>query len=214
MTDTHPDEVDLFSYVEDDLGATRRDAVAAHVAACERCAADVRRLEAAREALRTAPLLELPPTRRQALMRELPPQPGRVRSPALSPKRLLAVLTPVAAVFAVVLVLTTGDDVREFGGGAGGGGAAQERAVPEAAGAEDSAAAPPASASAAPAPSALRLVAGPPERTAAFLRKRGYDARALKGSVRVRDVANVERLRRALLTLPPGPVPVFAERVR
>jgi len=115
-TTMHPDDLELFEYVEGDLDEARRLHVAAHLAACERCAAEVQLLEEGKQALRESPLLALPPKTKDALLRGLPRQVERERTPfSFSPRRLVAVLVPVAAVAIAVtaIVSTTGNGESE-----------------------------------------------------------------------------------------------------
>ena len=217
-TAMHPDDLELFEYVEGDLEPARRPEVAAHVAACGRCAEEVRFLEAGKEALRATPLLQLPQTRRKAILSGLPRQAERERRgfSFLSTKRLVAVLTPVAAVVAVVAILAS----------TGGNGESEEAAAPapqELARASKSADEPGAGAAeAAPAeaapvegapsfgaapPSALRAVSGTPDEVADFLRGRGFDASVVKGTVEVRG-AEPAALEQVLAELPDGGVQV------
>jgi anti-sigma factor RsiW len=103
---THPDDIDLFDYVEDDLPQARRAEIEAHLSACTVCSEQVSRVEAGRDALRGAQFMHLPSRRGEAIFMNLPTQvrgPGRRR--ALTPKQLIAVLTPVIAVAAVIGVL-------------------------------------------------------------------------------------------------------------
>ena len=60
MAEKHPNELELLSFVEEDLGTGARRDVAEHLVACRTCTEQVRRLEAGREALRSAPSLEPP----------------------------------------------------------------------------------------------------------------------------------------------------------
>jgi anti-sigma factor RsiW len=182
VTGTHPEEFELFDYVEGDVSGDRRAEIEVHLATCSSCADQVAQVEAGRDALRKAQFLHLPPRRRDAIFMNLPEQrraPGR--SPALSPKQLLAILTPVAAVAAVVVALvSTGDsgsssaDRAASGGAATAESAAQDAATPE---------------------SGSRLfkaVAGPADQVAAELRGKGIDARVVAGRVEVRGATRRE----------------------
>ena len=80
-TSTHPDDIDLFDYVEGDLDQEQHADVAAHIAACPSCADHVRLLERGKGALRESALLHLPPKRRSALLGGLPDQPRERRAP-------------------------------------------------------------------------------------------------------------------------------------
>jgi anti-sigma factor RsiW len=190
VTGTHPEDVELFDYVEGDLPAERRAGLEVHLATCAQCSEEVARMQAGREALRESQFLHLPPRRRDAIFLNLPAQrraPGR--SPALSPKRLLAILTPVAAVAAVVAALVTTGALE---GGGGGGGAGQAGATFGAAEAETSRQA----SGGGKAFDQLLKVAGPADKVAALLREKGFDARAVGNNrVEVRNAtkAQVER---------------------
>jgi anti-sigma factor RsiW len=213
----HPDDLELFEYVEGDLDEGRRPGVAAHVAVCERCAEEVRLLEAGKQALRESPLLALPPKTKDALLRGLPRQAERERVRlSLSPRRLVAVLAPVAVVAVAVTVVlsTTGNGEEERAAAPAEPAAAQAlKSAEEEVGGVASEAAPvpePAGDAAAPslgATAPLRAVAGPPEEVAAFLRGQGFDASVVDGTVEVRgaDQAAVEE---ALAGRPSGDVPV------
>jgi anti-sigma factor RsiW len=188
VTGTHPEDIDLFDYAEGDLPAGRHAELEVHLASCAQCAEEVARMQAGREALRGSQFLHLPPRRRDAIFLNLPAQrrPAE-RSPALSPKRLLAILTPIAAVAAVVVALvTTGD----FGNGGGGGVAGQAAATGAAEGQSTRQAA-----GGGAALDQLLKVAGPADQVAAELRSKGFDARAVGHRVEVRNAtrAQVER---------------------
>lgn len=110
-TTIHPEDLELFEYVEGELEEPRRLEVEIHLSTCGRCAEDVRLLETGKAALRAAPLLSLSEERRRLIFAGLPRQTER-RPMVLSPKRLVAILTPVAAaaLLAGVLVSTGGGD--------------------------------------------------------------------------------------------------------
>jgi anti-sigma factor RsiW len=178
VTGTHPEEVDLFDYVEGELPADRRTELEVHLASCATCAEQVALVRAGKDALRDSQLLHLPPVRREAISTSLPTRrraPGR--RPALSPRRLLAFLTPVAAIAAVVVVLvssgvfeTNGNDEA---GSAAAGATSQLQTEDQGGGAE--AAAP------------VMKVAGPAATVADELRRKGIRARVVGNSVEVRD---------------------------
>jgi anti-sigma factor RsiW len=215
-TSTHPEDLELFELVEGDLDGVRAAEVAAHVEGCAHCAEQVRLLETGRAALRDSLLLHLPPKRKKRLLAELPPQPRERRSPAMSPKRLLAVLTPIAATVAIVAVVTSTT---------GGGSAPEQSAAPKAAAeqaraSEDSAAGgagaaspPPAQAgspsleSSAPAEPVAR-VAGTPERVARDLRAAGFDVTVSEGRVEVTG-ADPAAVAKALAGREAGEVAVY-----
>jgi anti-sigma factor RsiW len=183
VTGTHPEDVDLFDYVEGELPGDRRAELEAHLARCATCAEQVALVQAGKDALRDSQLLNLPPARREAISTSLPMQrraPGR--SPALSHRRLLALLTPVAAVAAVVVVLvssgifeTSGDD--QAGSAAG---ATAERTTQLDQAAPEGGVAP------------FRAVAGPADQVAELLRSKGIDARVVNGRVEVRNATRTE----------------------
>jgi anti-sigma factor RsiW len=183
VTGTHPEEIDLFDYVEGDVSGDRRAAIEVHLATCPTCSDQVARVQAGKDALRDSQFLQLPPRRREAIFMNLPEQRRAAgRSPALSPKRLLAILTPLAAVAAVVVALvSTGNTGSSSRDRAAGGGAAtaesqaaEDRASPESAG------------------SLFRAVAGPADQVAAELRSKGMDARVVNGRVEVHGATRRE----------------------
>src|SRR5919204_5901352 len=102
MTERHPGELELLAYVED--GVADPVVVRDHLAACSKCTEQVRRLEAARAALREAPLLELSPARRDAILRRLPErEPGGQRFPV--PLRALAAAAALALIAGALALL-------------------------------------------------------------------------------------------------------------
>jgi hypothetical protein len=114
MAEKHPTELELLSFVEEDLGDADRRDVSEHLVACRPCADNVRRLEAARAALGAAPLLELTEERRGEILASLPerPDPWRRFRPV---KRALVVAAPVAAAAALAVVFVVGGT--QLGGG-------------------------------------------------------------------------------------------------
>jgi hypothetical protein len=111
------------------------------------------------------------------------------RSPALSPKQLLAILTPIAVVAAIVVALVSSGGFRSEGGEAGGAGAGAQEAAGTTNAAKDSGG----GTEAAPAFS----VSGSATAVAAELRRKGFDARAAGNRVEVRNATRAE-VRRAL----------------
>jgi anti-sigma factor RsiW len=183
VTGTHPEDVDLFDYVEGELPADRRAELEVHLAGCPTCAEQVALVKSGKVALSDSQLLHLPPARREAISTSLPMQrraPGR--SPALSPRRLLVLLTPVAAAAAVVVVLVTSGVLETSGddrtGSAAAGATSQLQTEDQAGGAE--AAAP------------VMKVAGPATTVADELRRKGIRARVVGNSVEVRDTTRDE----------------------
>jgi len=116
MAEKHPDELELLSFVEEELDGEARREVGEHLVACRSCADQVRRLEAGRGALRAAPLLELPGDRREEIMASLPERrdPWRLFRPA---QRAIVIAAPVAAAAALVGVFILGGT--QLGGGDG-----------------------------------------------------------------------------------------------
>jgi hypothetical protein len=204
MAGTHPDELDLFAYVEGDLGGRERDSVARHLPTCADCGSRIRELEHARDVLRAAPALELPADRATL---ELPRRTDE-RRVYVSPMRLATVLAPVAAVVTLIVAvasLTSGGD--DAGESAGGGGDAAMEAQPPG-GTEETDEAGGAEAASAPSTVLVRRVQGPPEEVAAALRSRGLDADVVDNKVVVRD-AEPRVVRRALASRPRGSVRVL-----
>jgi anti-sigma factor RsiW len=204
VTGTHPDEVELFDYVEGDLPAGRRVEVETHLAACTACSEQVSRVQAGRDALRESQFLQLPPRRREGVFMNLPERRRDVRrSPALSPKQLLAILTPIAAIAAVaVALISAGGMNQENGASAGAAQTTSGAAAAESAQQDNTA------------PQALgkfRAVAGPADEVAAQLRSKGIDAHVVKGRVAVKD-ATRKQVNAALGRRRPGKVEIFLEK--
>jgi hypothetical protein len=166
MSDAHPNDEQLLLYAEGERPA----GVAEHVGACATCRQAVADAETGREALRTAPLLELPAGRRETVLAALP---GREREPRLLRRRFLAVALPLVALAAVVAAVGLIDQ------------SDPERAAEELR--EDAAREAPAAleADAAQQADPVRSVAGPAEEVAEALRARGFDAEVVDGAVEV-----------------------------
>jgi anti-sigma factor RsiW len=206
MDGAHPDELDLLAFVEEELDAPRKAAVAEHVAACPGCAESVRRLETARFALRSAPLLELPRENREAALATLPERSMR-RGWSWRPRLVLPVLAAAAVAAVVAGVVLTGDFDREEGSEA-----AEVATVSDEAGEEEGGAAAPEAATTdmrTLSGDQVASVEGPPQEVARLLRRNGLDARVVDAAVHVRG-AEPGEVRRALVGRPAGPVPVFA----
>jgi hypothetical protein len=228
MIESHPHQLELLDYVEDELPKERRRAVGAHVESCSACGATVAELEGARAALRAMPELELPADRRRRIEAALG-SAGRERAVRASPRRLLGVLAAAATFVAVVVgvVTVTGapddpgvggeaaatqaeeasegafDDAT--GGGEAGGDAAGAQEELEKSEPERSRNSAPLSAT-----GSVASVQGPAADVAELLRGHGLDARAAGGRVVVRD-ARPRAVVRALEERPPGPVQVDVE---
>lgn len=109
MAQTHPNDIELLEYAEGDLDGSAAETIRLHVETCAACSTALEALGGARQVLRAAPLLELRPDRLEAMLASLPPQEQVARERRLGLRRLLTVLTPVAAVVALVVVLTQVD---------------------------------------------------------------------------------------------------------
>jgi hypothetical protein len=217
MAEKHPDEIALLSYVEDELAADHRQEVVEHLVSCPSCSQHVRRLEAGRDALRAAPLLELPEERRRELLSGLPERPDRWR--LFRPvRRALVVAAPVAgaAVLVGVFVLA-GTQLRGGGGdddseGAGAGGEAAEtmtdsQRANEAAPEESSADADQRTSLLFKDAVLVRRVQGPPAEILDLLGHEGITAEIVEGAV----IARAARadVRAALAERPAGGVDVY-----
>lgn len=208
MAEKHPDELDLLSYVEEELSGDARRDVVEHLVACRACAESVRRLEAGRDALRASPLLDLPEDVRREALAGLPARrdPWRPFRPV---RRAILVAAPVAAaaafvgVFVFAAVQAGGGDEADSDGGE----AAQ---VEDAGGGADAESAQDAETSVQP----LReqgppvvSVAGPPAEVVRVLRREGISAEIVEGTV-VAD-ARAGEVEAALGGRPTGPVEVY-----
>jgi anti-sigma factor RsiW len=198
VSGTHPDEIQLLDYVEDELDTASRGVVDAHLAGCAECADQISRLEAGREALRSAPMLEAP----AGLLGELPEQARPARR-SFRPRRAIAILAPVAAIAGVVaIVATTSPDE---GGGDEAARAVGAQTAADSAEGEGLEAAPTQAFS----PATVRSVAGPAREVVQVLLAKGFEARRLDGRVEVRG-ATPETVEIALADRPNGPVEVIA----
>jgi anti-sigma factor RsiW len=209
MAGMHLEELELLSYLEGNLDDTRRGQVASHLETCERCAQELRAVEAGRAALRSAPMLELPPERLEAMLTRLP-------SRAATPPGVIRRALPVAAALAAVAALAGGAFVLGTSGEGGddAAGVAQDEAS-DAGGGGEAAATTDGSTTdkrqSAPSTGKAALVAGSPTNVARRLRRDGFDARAVNGRVIVRGATAAE-VRKALETLDTGPVRVVVVR--
>jgi anti-sigma factor RsiW len=199
VAETHPHDIELFEYVEDELPQGRRAEIETHLATCRACAEQVELASAGREALRGTELLELPDARREEILRSLPRQDEapRRRHGFFSRELLvgIAILLVVAA-FTAVLVRSGGNSGLESSaggtaaedatatGGAGGGQAAEAR-------------------------SAL-FSGGPAAAVAEDLRRKGFDAVLEKDRVVVHG-ATKRQVREALADRGPGDVEVVVK---
>jgi hypothetical protein len=205
MAGMHLEELELLSYLEGNLDDTRRGQVASHLETCERCAQELRAVEAGRAALRSAPMLELPPERLEAMLTRLP-------SRAATPPGVIRRALPVAAALAAVAALAGGAFVLGTSGEGGddAAGVAQDEASDAGGGGEATATTDGSTTDkrqSAPSTGKAALVAGSPTNVARRLRRDGFDARAVNGRVIVRGATAAE-VRKALETLDTGPVRV------
>jgi len=196
VSGTHPDEIQLLDYVEDDLDTASRGVVEAHLAGCAECAEQISRLQAGREALRGAPMLEAP----AGLLGELP-EHARPARRSFRPGRAIAILAPVAAIAGVVAIVATTNPGEGDGGDEGARAVAAQTAQAQEGGGEELAPAFDAA--------VVRSVAGPARDVVQVLQAKGFDARRLDGRVEVRG-ATPESVGVALEDRPNGPVEVVA----
>ena len=205
MAGMHPEEVELLAYLEGELDDPRRAEVASHLESCDRCAQEVRSVEAGRAALHSSPMLELPSERLEAMLTRLP-------SRAAAPPGLIRRALPVAAALAAVAALAGGAFVLGTidGGDDEGASAPAQGEASDAGGGEVAPTTEGASRdkgqSAEPLLKAAS-VAGSPATVARRLRSDGFDARAVDGRVIVRGATAAE-VRKALEALDTGPVRV------
>jgi hypothetical protein len=207
MAEKHPDELVLLSYVEEELDDPARRDVVEHLVACRTCADQVRRLEAGRDALQAAPLLELADARRAEILSALPdrPDPWRLFRPV---KRAVVVAVPVAAAAAVFAALIVGgmqlDGGGDDSGDAAGGEAADTRALQADTGATE--ATPQADKG-----SLVVRVRGPAPEVVRILENEGISAEAESAKVVIADALAVEVLT-ALGGRPSGNVSIYVRR--
>jgi anti-sigma factor RsiW len=198
VAEMHPHDIELFEYVEDELPQARREEIAAHLATCGVCAAQVELAAAGREALRGTELLELPEDRREAILRNLP-APERVvgEGRAFSPKLVLAGLTALLLLAAVIGVLVNSNP--NSGDESSAGAAAEAAGQTSGGGKTDSSQV-----------RASLFAIGPAAAVADDLRKKGFKASLQKDRVVVRG-ATEEQVREALADRGPGDVEVVVK---
>jgi anti-sigma factor RsiW len=205
MAEEHPDVLELLSFAEEQLDADERQEIAEHLVACRSCADQVRRLEVAREALRSAPLLELPGDRRQAILTSLPERrdPWRLFRPA---KRALVIAAPVAAAAALVGIFVLGGTQLNSAGDddEAGGDAAAEATMDQAEGGGQESA----PQLAIPGATLVRTVQGPPAEIVRLFEREGISAR-IEPSGAVIAEGNFGDVRAALAGRAAGDVPVY-----
>ena len=201
VAETHPHDIELFEYTEDELPQARRDEIAAHLATCGVCAEQVRQAAAGREALRETTLLELPEGRREEILRNLPePERSTGERRGFFTKQLLAGIAAllVVAALAAVLVKTGGNSGMESSAERTAGGAAE--ATPTSGGGgktED-------------AQVADLFAGGPAEDVADDLQRKGFDASVQQDRVVVHG-ATKAKVREALADRGPGDVEVVVK---
>jgi hypothetical protein len=201
VAETHPHDIELFEYAEDELPQARRDEIAAHLATCGVCAEQVRQAAAGREALRETTLLELPEGRREEILRNLPePERSTGERRGFFTKQLLAGIAAllVVAALAAVLVKTGGNSGMESSAERTAGGAAE--ATPTSGGGgktED-------------AQVADLFAGGPAEDVADDLQRKGFDASVQQDRVVVHGATKAQ-VREALADRGPGDVEVVVK---
>ena len=206
MAEKHPSELELLSFVEEELDEGARRDLAEHLVACRSCSDHVRRLEAGRATLRAAPMLELSDARRGEILAALPERPDRWR--LFRPvKRAVVIAAPVAAAAALVGVFVlAGTQLRSGGDDDAASGDAAEATVleDEAGGAEEAA-----PERAIPEGATLvRAVQGPAAEVVRVLELQGISARVdAAGAVEADALAAA--VEGALADRPEGDVPVY-----
>ena len=214
MAEKHPDEITLLSFVEQELGKEARRDVGEHLVACRTCADQVRRLEAGRNVLQAAPLLELPEGRREEIIAALPERrdPWRLFRPA---RRILVIAAPVAAAAALAGVFVLAGSPFPEGGGGGDESAAESAdAGGQSAAAEDmstraaEAQTPPTLDKALLKATFVRFAQGPPAAVVRALGEDGIEAEVDPDGNVVADARPVD-VEAALADRPEGDVPVY-----
>ena len=197
VAETHPHDIELFEYAEDELPEARREEIAAHLATCSVCAKQVRQAATGREALRETTLLELPQGRHEEILRNLPePERSRNEPRGFFSKQLLAGIAAllVVAALAAVLVKTGGNSGMESSAG----GAAEATATSGGGGKTENAQA------------ADLFAGGSAEVVAADLQRKGFDASVQQDRVVVHGATKAQ-VREALADRGPGDVEVVVK---
>ena len=197
VAETHPHDIELFEYAEDELAEARRDEIAAHLATCSVCAEQVRQAAAGREALRETMLLELPEGRREQILRNLPEERSTGKRRGFFSKQLLAGIAAllVVAALTAVLVKTGGNSGMESS--AGGSAGAAEAIATGGGRVED-------------AQTAELFASGPAEDVADDLQRKGFKATLQKDRVVVHGATKAQ-VREALADRGPGDVEVVVK---
>ena len=196
VAETHPHDIELFEYAEEELPEARREEIAEHLATCSVCAEQVRQAAAGREALRETTLLELPEGRREQILRNLPEERSTGKRRGFFSKQLLAGIAAllVVAALAAVLVKTGGNSGMESSAG----GAAEATATSGGGGKTENAQA------------ADLFAGGSAEVVAADLQRKGFDASVQQDRVVVHGATKAQ-VREALADRGPGDVEVVVK---
>jgi len=197
VAETHPHDIELFEYAEEELPEARREEIAEHLATCSVCAQQVRQAAAGREALRETMLLELPEGRREQILRNLPEERSTGKRRGFFSKQLLAGIAAllVVAALTAVLVKTGGNSGMESS--AGGSAGAAEATATGGGGVED-------------AQTAELFASGPAEDVADDLQRKGFKATLQKDRVVVHGATKAQ-VREALADRGPGDVEVVVK---
>lgn len=197
VTGTHPDDIDLFDYVEGDMPDARRAELEVHLASCAQCAEQVARVRAGREALQEAQFLQLSAPRREAILRDLPPQRRESRHLSFPLKPVIAALAVGGAAAAIAVAVINVDGNGGGDEGAAGGAAALTAESPTAAESASGGGTGTGPAEDRASKSRLLFAAEPADSVAAELRRNGFDAEVVGDHVEVRGATRAE-VRQAL----------------
>jgi anti-sigma factor RsiW len=197
VTGTHPDDIDLFDYVEGDMPDARRAKLEVHLASCARCAEEVARVRAGREVLRESQFLQLSGRRRDAIFFDLPAQHREGRRLPFTLKPVLAVVAVVGVAAAIAVAVANVDGTGGGGDEEAGGAAALTGEAPTAAESAGGGGAGTEPATDRATKARLLTVAGPADGVAAELRRKGFAAKVVGDHVEVRGATRAE-VRQAL----------------
>jgi anti-sigma factor RsiW len=200
VSETHPHDIELFEYVEDELPEERRSEIAAHLATCDVCAEQVELAASGKVALRGAGALELPDRRREEILKNLPTQeraPDEQR--AFSFKAAFVMVMVFIAIAAVIGVVVNSNGGGGLESSAGGTAAEDATATAGAGGGAESA----------QAKSSL-FSSGPAAEVAEELQRKGFNASVQNDRVVVRG-ATKQQVREALADRGVGNVEVVVK---